>query len=271
MDNTTKPIKAAPTARGDRSLDGMRNILTDALYEMGYDDTLVDILIKRNIIDFGTVNYTSDVMDNLIDHYGESVLCGGLPDAVICESLDASLTGELGKSWRASNGDTFRERVRHMIAAPIELLGLKVIAGSELESSKLTLQLSAVKRNVVINYGEFGMQLPDTDVIVYNSENSQIIAVISSKISVREWIAQIVYWRIKLLESENTAHIKVYLVTPDTDKDLTKIHPAKKLREIAEANLDGTYVLTMEELEESDKVKLFEHFIEDFKKLIERN
>lgn len=115
------------------------------------------------------------------------------------------------------------------------------------------------------------MQLPDTDVIVYNPGNSQIIAVISSKISVREWIAQIVYWRIKLLESENTSHIKVYLVTPDKDRDLSKIDPAKKLRGVAEVNLDGTYVLTAEELEESDKVKLFEHFIEDLKKVIEEN
>ena len=90
----TKPIIAAPAARGDRSLDGRRNILEDALYEMGYDGTLVDTLIERNVIDFNTVNYTSDVMDDLIEHYGESVLCGGLPDAVICENLDASLTNE---------------------------------------------------------------------------------------------------------------------------------------------------------------------------------
>lgn len=261
----TEPIKAAPTARGETPLDGMRNILADALYEMGYDDTLVDTLIERHIIDFSTVNYTSDVMDDLIEHYGESVLCGGLADAVICESLDATLMEELGKSWRASKGATFTERLLHMLALPIESLGLKVIDSSKLEDRKLIPQLGTVKRNVVIDYGEFGMQLPDADIVVYNPENSQIIAIISSKTSVRVWIAQIVYWRIKLLESENTAHIKVYLVTPDRDRDLTKIHPAKKLRGIVEANLDGTYVLTTEELEQSNKVKLFEHFIEDLK------
>ena len=271
MDNTTEPIKAAPTARGGNSLDGIRNILTDALYELGYDDTLVDPLIERNIIDFSTVNYTSDVTDDLIEHYGESVLCGGLPDAVICESLDASLMGRVGRNWRASKGDTFRERVLYMIAAPIESFGLKVVDSSELKDRKLIPQLGAVKRNVVIDYGEFGMQLPDADIVIYNPENSRIIAIISSKTSVRVWIAQIVYWRIKLLESENTTHIKVYLITPDRDRDLTKIHPAKKLRGIVEANLDGTYVLTAESLEQSDKVKLFEHFIEDFKQVIGEN
>lgn len=264
----TEPIKAAPTARGGTSLDGMRNILADTLFEMGYDDTLVAPLIERNIIDFSTVNYTSDVMDDLIDHYGESVLCGGLPDAVICESLDASLMGEIRRSWRASKGNTFRERVLHMIAAPIESLGLKVVDSGKLEDSKLMPQLDAVKRNVVIDYGEFGMQLPDTDIIVYSPENSQIIAIISSQISVRESVTQTSYWRFKLLENENTKHIKVYLITPDANKDLTRIAPAKEPRVIAEVELDGTYVLTTEALEESDKVKLFEHFIEDFKQAI---
>lgn len=271
MKNTTEPIKAAPTARGGTSLDGMRNILTDALYEMGYDATLVDTLIERNIIDFSTVNYTSDVMDDLIKHYGESVLCGGLADAVICESLDTSLMGELGRSWRASKGDTFRERILHMLAVPIESLGLKVIDSSKLEDRKLIPQLDAVKRNVVIDYGEFGMQLPDTDIIVYNPENYQIIAIISSKISVRESVAQIGYWKFKLLESENTNHIKVYLITSDANKDLTRIDPATESRVIAEVELDGTYVLTAETLQESDKVKLFEHFIEDLKQVIEES
>ena len=30
----TEPIKAAPTAREDRPLDGRKNILTDTLYEL---------------------------------------------------------------------------------------------------------------------------------------------------------------------------------------------------------------------------------------------
>ena len=40
---------------------------------------------------------------------------------------------------------------------------------------------------------------------------------------------------------------------------------------IVETDLDGTYVLTAAELEESDKVKLFEHFIEDFKQVMEES
>ncbi len=83
--NTIEPIKAAPTARGGTSLDGIRNILTDALYELGYDDTLVDTLIKRNVIDFSIVDYTSHIIYQLEEHYGESVLCGGLEKAIASE------------------------------------------------------------------------------------------------------------------------------------------------------------------------------------------
>lgn len=35
--------------------------------------------------------------------------------------------------------------------------------------------------------------------------------------------------------------------------------------------IDVTYALTAEALEESDKVKLFEHFIDDLKQVIEDN
>lgn len=122
MQNTTEPIKAAPTARRDTHLDGMRNILEDALYEMGYDDTLVDILIKRNVIDFRTVNYTSDVMDDLAERYGESVLWGDLEEAVAFEGLNISLRGELGEKWRVSEADTFQERIQQIITDPAEAL-----------------------------------------------------------------------------------------------------------------------------------------------------
>ncbi len=87
MKNTIEPIKAAPTALEGTSLDGIRNILTDALYEMGYDNTLVDTLIERNIIDFSTVDYTSHIIYQLEKYYGECILCGGLEKAVANEDL----------------------------------------------------------------------------------------------------------------------------------------------------------------------------------------
>ena len=91
MKNTDKAIKAAPTARSGGELSGMRNILTDALYEMGYDNTLVDTLIERNIIDFSTVDYTSHIIYQLEEYYGECILCGGLEKAIANEGLKVDL------------------------------------------------------------------------------------------------------------------------------------------------------------------------------------
>ena len=127
--------------------------------------------------------------------------------------------------------------------------------------------MSNVKRNLAIDYGEYGLHLPDVDIIIYNPENYKIITVISSKVTLRERIAQTGYWKYKLLEDENTKHIKVYFITPDEDHTLSQLNPTKKGRAIVEMDLDGSYILTQENVEQSNKVKLFKHFIDDLKKL----
>ena len=175
---------------------------------------------------------------------------------------------DIGQSWRSFKGKNFQKLIQYVITESIEKLGLKVVNGNKLESKRLSQELDTVRQNVVIDYGELGTRLPDADIVVYNPEDSRVVAIMSSKTSLRERIAQTGYWKFKLLKNENTKHIKVYLITPDRDKDLTKMDPAKKPRIIAEAELDGTYVLTGEALEESDKVKLFEHFIDDLKQVI---
>lgn len=89
MAGRPEPIQAAATPRhGGRPLDGMRNLLSDTLYEMGYrqDPVLVDILIEKDVIDFRRAEYTSHVMDDLVEHYGEEVLCGGLEKAIILDN-----------------------------------------------------------------------------------------------------------------------------------------------------------------------------------------
>jgi type II restriction enzyme len=273
VDNTTEPIKAAPTARGDTNLDGRRNILTDALYEMGYDGTLVDILIERNVIDFSIVDYTSDVMDQLSEHYGESILWdNSLEDAVAFEVLTASLTGELGKNWSASENNTFQERIRDVIAKLIGKLGLKVVLRYDLvKSDTLSEELESVKRHLTIDYGEFNSDLPYVNLVIYTPENSRVIAVISCIVNLKSRIFDTVYWKLKFREDEDKASIKFYLITTDIDETLKIADLPKKGRAILEADLDGIYVLTASEFQQSDKVKLFEHFIDDFKQLLGDN
>ena len=173
------------------------------------------------------------------------------------------------QSWHAFKGKGLERLVQYIITEEVEKLGLKVVNGNRLErSTTLSMELSRVKRNLVIDYGEFGLQLPDVDIIIYHPQTYKVLAAISSKVTLRERIAQTGYWKLKLLQDEATRHIRVYFITPDEDGTLTYKKPVKKGRAIVEVDLNGSYVLTEEKIEESEKVKLFEHFIDDLKRLL---
>jgi len=173
------------------------------------------------------------------------------------------------QSWRAFKGKNLEKLVQFIITDEVEKLGLKVLNGNQLErSNNLSKELSQVKRNLAVDYGEFGLHLPDIDIIIYNPKDFKVLAVISSKVTLRERIAQTEYWKLKLFQDEATKHIKVYFITPDEDGTLTHKKPTKKGRAIVEVDLDGSYVLTEEEIEQSIKVKLFEHFVDDLKELL---
>jgi len=175
------------------------------------------------------------------------------------------------QSWRAFKGKNLEKLVAYIIKDEVERLGLKVVDGNKLEktnSNNLSRELNQVKRNLLVDYGEFGAHLPDVDIIIYNPRNCEIIAVISSKVTLRERIAQTGYWKIKLSQDKITRHIKVFFITPDEDKTLSVRKPAKKGRAIVEIDTDGGYIMSEEKIEESNKVKSFDRFIIDLKNLI---
>ena len=92
--------------------------------------------------------------------------------------------GDHEQSWRAFKGKNFEKLIQHIITESIEALGMRVINGNQLERSKnLSLELGRVKRNLAIDYGEFGLHLPDVDIVVYNPKDQSVIAVISSKVT----------------------------------------------------------------------------------------
>jgi len=175
------------------------------------------------------------------------------------------------QSWRAFKGKNLEKLVIYIIKDEVESLGLKIIEGNTLErtnSNNLSEELNRVKRNLLIDYGEFGSHLPDVDIIIYEPKTYEIIAVISSKVTLRERIAQTGYWKIKLSQDEVTKHIKVFFVTHDEDKTLSIKKPTKKGRAIVEVDTDGSYVMSEEEIEESNKVKKFDKFLMDLQNLI---
>ena len=175
------------------------------------------------------------------------------------------------QSWRAFKGKNLEKLIEYIITDEVHALGLKVVNGNSLErtnGSNLSQELSVVKRNLTVDYGEFGLHLPDVDLIIYNLKTSKVVAVLSSKVTLRERIAQTGYWKMKLASDKATKHIKVYFVTPDEDGTLTIKKPTKKGRAIVEIDTDGSYVLSETNIEESDKVKMFDKFIDDLKKLL---
>jgi len=176
--------------------------------------------------------------------------------------------GDHEQSWRSFKGKNLEKLVAYIIRDQVESLGLKLVDGNTLERTKtenLSGELSAVKRNLLVDYGEFGAHMPDLDIIIYEPKSCKVIAAISSKVTLRERIAQTGYWKIKLSKDEVTRTVKVFFITPDEDGTLTSRTPAKKGRAIVEVDTDGGYVMSETPVEEDDKVKMFDRFIEDLR------
>lgn len=176
------------------------------------------------------------------------------------------------QSWRAFKGKNLERIIEYIIIDEVRVLGLEVVNGSILERTRganLSRELSLAKRNLLVDYGKFGAHLPDVDLVVFNPQTSRVVAILSSKVTLRERIAQTGYWKSKLASDKATKHIKVYFITPDEDGTLSTKTPTKKGRAIVEVDTDGGYVLSETDIEESDKVKMFDKFIDDLRKLVE--
>jgi len=152
-------------------------------------------------------------------------------------------------------------------------LALRLVDGNRLErtrSENLSRELSMVKRNVLVDYGKFGAHLPDLDIIIYDPQTCRVLAGVSSKVTLRERIAQTGYWKIKLSSDEVTKDIKVFFITPDEDGTLAVKTPPKKGRAIVEIDTDGSYVMSETPIQEDEKVKMFDQFIGDLKSLVNK-
>lgn len=150
-------------------------------------------------------------------------------------------------------------------------LGLKIVKGDVLDRKdpkNLSEELSRIKRAVSVNFGIYGLHLPDADIIIYEPKSLNVVCILSSKSTLRERIAETGYWKIKLSQDPVTKNIRFFFVTLDEDGDLMRKFPTKKGRAIAEVDTDGSYVMSESSVEESEKVKMFDRFIEDLRKIL---
>nr|WP_232263256.1 BsaWI family type II restriction enzyme [Helicobacter pylori] len=94
-----------------------------------------------------------------------------------------------------------------------------------LRAKRINGELDRVKRALLVHFGEYSV-LPD--IILYQTDSIKILAILSVKNSFRERFTETPYWKLKLLQSPITSHIKVFMITPDNDDEISFKNKPKK-------------------------------------------
>ncbi|MFP6146245.1 BsaWI family type II restriction enzyme [Helicobacter pylori] len=133
-----------------------------------------------------------------------------------------------------------------------------------LRAKRVNGELDRVKRALLVHFGEYSV-LPD--IVLYQTDSIKILAILSVKNSFRERFTETPYWKLKLLQSPITSHIKVFMITPDNDEEISFKDKPKKARIVMEHELDGLY-LAKSHFDQSSKIKGIENLLEDLKRLL---
>ncbi|WQZ54975.1 endonuclease [Helicobacter pylori] len=143
---------------------------------------------------------------------------------------------------------------------------VKMTNDKTLRAKRINGELDRVKRALLVHFGEYSVL---RDIILYqtNKDNVKILAILSVKNSFRERFTETPYWKLKLLQSPVTSHIKVFMITPDNDEEISFKNKPKKARIVMEHELDGLY-LAKSHFDQSPKIKGIENLLEDLKRLL---
>ncbi|RKV51524.1 hypothetical protein DD769_00725 [Helicobacter pylori] len=102
-----------------------------------------------------------------------------------------------------------------------------------LRANRINGELDKVKRALLVHFGGYSV-LPDIILYQANKDNVKILAILSVKNSFRERFTETPYWKLKLLQSPITSHIKVFMITPDNDDEISFKNKPKKARIVME-------------------------------------
>ncbi|GAA8367817.1 BsaWI family type II restriction enzyme [Helicobacter pylori] len=102
-----------------------------------------------------------------------------------------------------------------------------------LRAKRINGELDKVKRALLVHFGEYSV-LPDIVLYQTNKDSVKILAILSVKNSFRERFTETPYWKLKLLQSPITSHIKVFMITPDNDDEISFKDRPKKARIVME-------------------------------------
>ncbi|GAA8532348.1 BsaWI family type II restriction enzyme [Helicobacter pylori] len=135
-----------------------------------------------------------------------------------------------------------------------------------LRAKRINGELDKVKRALLVHFGEYSV-LPDIVLYQASRDSVKILAILSVKNSFRERFTETPYWKLKLLQSPITSHIKVFMITPDNDDEISFKDRPKKARIAMEHELDGLY-LAKSHFDQSSKIKGIESLLEDLRRLL---
>lgn len=182
-----------------------------------------------------------------------------------------------GQKWRNESGKMLELLIIYFIQNVVKKLGYEITTDDEVRRAKDGI-LEEVGYNIILKYGEYYV-LPDGDIIIFDPRSSEVKAIISCKASLRERFAQTLYWKLKLSLNARTQYIKMYFITVDKEWNKNKTgfkKPALDIRDnkeptksriLLEYEMDGVYI-TRYFANETDKVKMFDKFIRDLKKIL---
>ncbi|CAD7286350.1 BsaWI family type II restriction enzyme [Campylobacter suis] len=161
------------------------------------------------------------------------------------------------QSWVTAIGGTLEEIVILYLQKFCDENSLKITNDKILKRANLNVELDEVKRKILVHFGEYSV-LPDGDIIIYKFQKEiKILAILSVKNSFRERYTETPYWKLKLSQNPNTNHIKIYMLTPDNDDEISFVNSSRgirKARVVMEYELDGIF-LAKDDFDESDKVR----------------
>ena len=173
------------------------------------------------------------------------------------------------QGWVSVVGRSLEQIIEIIICDFCNKHKLKITNDKILKSKNLDEELNLVKRAILVDFGE-NCVLPDGDIIIYKivEKGVKILAILSIKNSFRERYTETPYWKLKLAENNLTKDIKVFMITPDNDDEISflGVNP-KKSRIVMEYELDGIY-LAKKSFDESDKIKSIDKLIDDLGKLL---
>lgn len=172
------------------------------------------------------------------------------------------------QGWVSASGRSLEIVIEILIETFCTQHNLHITNDKILRSKHLTGELDLVKRALIVHFGDYSV-LPDGDIIIYKFENRTptILAILSIKNSFRERYTETPYWKLKLAQNQNTNHIKVFMVTPDNDDEISFIKNIKKSRIVMEYELDGIY-LAKDNFDATEKLKGIENLISDLEALV---